>query len=46
MQIQTNALNHGLGTNWVTIAGSSTTNQMSFPIDATDGSVFFRLIYL
>ncbi len=45
LQVQTNALNDGLGTNWVTVPGSSTTNQMSFPFDMVNGSIFFRLTY-
>jgi hypothetical protein len=43
--IQTSALNAGLRTNWVPVAGSSLTNQMSFSINPTNGSVFFRLIH-
>jgi len=45
MQMQTNSLGAGLGTNWVTVPTSKATNQMTFPIDPTSGSVFFRLIY-
>ncbi len=45
VQAQTNSVKAGLGTNWVTIAGSSPTNQLTFPISAANGSVFFRLIY-
>lgn len=39
LQTQTN----GLGTNWFTVPGSSATNLMQFPIDAANGSVFYRL---
>ena len=39
LQAQTN----GLGTNWVTVAGSTTTNRMDFPIDPSHTSVFYRL---
>ncbi len=42
LEAQTNSL---VGTNWVTISGSKTTNQMSFPFDLTNDSIFFRLIY-
>ncbi len=45
LQVQTNALNDGLGTNWVTVPGSGTTNQMSFPFDMVNDSIFFRLTY-
>lgn len=44
-QAQTNSLNTGLGTNWVTVSGSSDTNQFSVPINTTNDSLFFRLIY-
>jgi fibronectin-binding autotransporter adhesin len=45
LQAQTNALNGGLGTNWVDVAGSSGTNQMVIPIDPANGSVFYRMVY-
>jgi hypothetical protein len=45
LQVQTNALTQGLGTNWVGVAGSTTTNQMTIPINPANGSVFYRLIY-
>jgi hypothetical protein len=45
LQTQTNSLGTGLGTNWITLAGSNATNQMTFPIDLTGGSIFFRLVY-
>jgi len=45
LQSQTNGINVGLGTNWVTIAGSSSTNHVVVPINPANGSVFFRLIY-
>ena len=45
LQSQTNVLNNGLGTNWATVADSSTTNQVWIPIVPTNGSVFFRLTY-
>jgi hypothetical protein len=41
LQAQTN----GLGANWFDVAGSTATNLMTLPFDATAGSVFFRLIY-
>lgn len=45
LQVQTNSLAQGLRTNWFGVAGSTSTNQMSIPINATDGSVFYRLSY-
>lgn len=45
LQSQTNNLATGLGTNWVTVANSSNTNQMILPMNTTNGSVFFRLVY-
>jgi hypothetical protein len=45
LEIQTNPINPGLGTNWVIVPGSQTTNQMTFPLDPTIGSSFFRLAY-
>jgi cellulose 1,4-beta-cellobiosidase len=45
LQAQTNSPTAGLGTNWVTVPNSTNLNQISIPIAATNGSVFFRLIY-
>jgi hypothetical protein len=45
LQVQTNSLNAGVGTNWVPVTGSTSTNQMFVPINPTNGSVFFRLTY-
>jgi alpha-L-fucosidase 2 len=45
LQVQTNSPGAGLGTNWVVVPGSAATNQTTFPINPTQGSVFFRLIY-
>ena len=44
LQEQINPLTVGLSTNWVTVPGSSTTNQITFPIVPTNGTVFFRLV--
>ena len=44
LQAQTNALNIGTSSNWNTVSGSTTTNQVSVPMNNTTGSVFFRLI--
>ncbi len=45
LQAQTNALNVGLRSNWADVAGSTTVNQMSFPMNPANGSVFFQLVY-
>lgn len=44
LQAQTNSLATGLGTNWTTVSGSASTNQMFIPINTGLDSVFFRLI--
>ena len=41
LQAQTNSL----GTNWVSVPGSSSVNTESFTINPANGSVFYRLIY-
>jgi hypothetical protein len=43
--IQTNPPNTGLGTNWVAVPNSNSTNSMLLNVDGTTGSVFFRLIW-
>lgn len=45
LEVQTNSLEAGLGTNWVAVPDSTVTNQMTFPIDPAAGSVFFRMVY-
>jgi hypothetical protein len=45
LQVQTNDLAQGLGTNWVDVPGSTSTNQMNISISPVEGAVFFRLIY-
>lgn len=45
LEVQTNSLAAGLGTNWVTVDGSTGTNQMIIPLNTTNGSVFYRLVY-
>ncbi|MGH7952926.1 MAG: LamG domain-containing protein [Limisphaerales bacterium] len=44
LQAQTNALSIGISTNWVDVAGSTSTNELVIPINLTNGSVFYRLI--
>jgi cellulose 1,4-beta-cellobiosidase len=43
LQSQTNSLAVGLSTNWVNVASSDQTNQMTLLLKAADGTVFFRL---
>jgi len=43
LQVQTDSLNAGLGTNWVDVAGSAITNSVSIPINTGNGAVFYRL---
>jgi hypothetical protein len=45
IQVQTNPVTVGLSTNWATLAGSSQTNQFVMPINKTNGTLFFRMIY-
>jgi cellulose 1,4-beta-cellobiosidase len=40
LQSQTN----NLGTNWVNVPASMQTNQLTVPLNSTNGSVFFRLV--
>jgi fibronectin-binding autotransporter adhesin len=40
LQVQTNTLSTGLGTNWVDYPGTS---PVTVPVDSVNGSVFFRL---
>ena len=43
LETQTNSLSVGIGTNWVTVAGSSATNHVVVLLDQAKGSVFYRL---
>ena len=43
LQMQTNALGKGLGTNWVDVPGSTSTNTVSILIAPTNEAVFYRL---
>jgi polygalacturonase len=45
VEVQTNARGTGIGTNWTTWSGSTTTNQIFVPFIPTNGSVFLRLAY-
>jgi hypothetical protein len=44
LQSQTNSLAIGLGTNWLDITNSASTNQMTLPLNPANGAVFFRLL--
>src|ERR1035441_5223037 len=43
LESQTNSLSHGIGTNWVTVVGSTATNHVVVPLDQASGSVLYRL---
>src|SRR5262249_37776422 len=45
LQGQTNSINVGIATNWVTIAGSDATTHVVIPLNPGNGSAFFRLVY-
>ncbi len=45
LEAQTNPPGGGLGTNWVVVSGSASTNLLNIPVVITNGSVFFRMIY-
>jgi hypothetical protein len=44
LQAQTNSLSVGLGTNWVNVPNSSTTNKVTVTLNPTNGAVFYRLV--
>jgi polygalacturonase len=45
LQVQTNDLNSGLGTNWATVANSTNVDQVTIAVNPNNGAVFYRLIY-
>ena len=45
LQVQTNDLNTGLGTNWVNVPNSENVIMTNFVIVPANDSVFFRLVY-
>jgi regulation of enolase protein 1 (concanavalin A-like superfamily) len=45
LQVQTNSLGVGIGTNWSIISGSTETNQLALPVNTANGAVFFRLVH-
>lgn len=44
LETQTNSRAIGLGTNWTPVPDSIQTNQMTLPLNAANGAVFFRLV--
>jgi len=44
LQVQTNSLATGLADNWVTVPNSTSTNQVTVPVNANNGSVFYRMV--
>ena len=45
LQGQTNNLDKGIRTNWVTIPGSETNTSMVVPINPANPTVFYRMFY-
>ena len=45
LQVQTNSLSTGLGTNWVIVPGSETVTSTNITINPANGSTFYRLTY-
>ena len=45
LQVQTNSLTDGLGTNWISLPGSVGGTRFTAPMDTGNPSVFYRLIY-
>jgi hypothetical protein len=45
LQIQTNDLNAGLGTNWITVPDTTNVISTNILINPANGSVFLRLVY-
>jgi hypothetical protein len=43
LQVQTNSLNAGLGTNWHTIPGSESVTVTNLPLGPANRAVFYRL---
>jgi hypothetical protein len=44
LQVQTNSLASGLGTNWVNVPGGVATNQLSVPLIPGSPALFYRLV--
>jgi hypothetical protein len=46
LEVQTNSLATGIGTNWVAVPDSINVDTATFNIDPNNGSVFYQLIYI
>ena len=44
LQVQTNGFNAGIGSVWYDVGNSTTTNQITVPIDPANPTVFYRMI--
>jgi fibronectin-binding autotransporter adhesin len=45
LQVQTNSISTGLGTNWVDVPGSTSVDSITTTIDSANGTVFYRMVY-
>jgi autotransporter-associated beta strand protein len=45
LQVQTNSLASGLGTNWVDVPNTDSVNAVTNAVNAANGSVFYRMVY-
>lgn len=45
LQVQTNDLITGLGTNWFSVSNTAASTQFTAPMDPASPSVFYRLVY-
>jgi len=45
LQVQTNSLAQGLGSNWMDVPNATVTNQITVPLSATNGGVFYRMVF-
>jgi autotransporter-associated beta strand protein len=45
LEVQTNSLATGQGTNWFTVPGANSTNRMELPRDLKQEAVFYRLVF-
>jgi autotransporter-associated beta strand protein len=45
LQAQTNSTGTGLGTNWSTVPGSTSVNNVTVPLNPANPTVFYRMVY-
>ncbi|MFO1513126.1 MAG: autotransporter-associated beta strand repeat-containing protein [Verrucomicrobiota bacterium] len=45
LEVQTNPLSVGLGSNWITVPGSTAVTSVSVPISTTTPTAFYRLVF-